>query len=177
MTSTVTWAHVNYFSEEIAVSDVLLCDIKCSLKYSLKRPERMWKLQPALDEGRLHLPALDRLAGAGEELTQNSHQPASPLGRLSGNVCFWEEPGVTNRKHLELGELHPLGAVQTLRLRWQEARRHSDILLLKIPEGLPSQNRGTLWRTWKIRKGLPLVYLHAFLVFMRCYFSCYSGRW
>lgn len=52
-----------------------------------------------------------------------------------------------------------------------------DVLFLKIPEGLQSQNPGMPWRTFNIMRGLPIAYPQAFGFQGICYFAFYSGRW
>lgn len=61
---------------------------------------------------------------------------------------------------------HSFCSIHIPYLRWQEVKHHFDIVILKIPKGSQSQNLGTLWRTFEIMNGLPIIYLHAFLVFM-----------
>lgn len=88
-----------FYPEEIAISDVLICNMKCSFKYSLKKQKRMRKLQTTLD---YRPPAcvswsLEAVRGGlkkGKE--SNPYQPTLLLARLSGKIPCEGKPRATD---------------------------------------------------------------------------------
>lgn len=89
------------------------------------------------------------------------------LGSLEKYLARESLELLTNMKCLDWSvNFYSFWTICVLYLRWQEVKHHFDILILKIPEGSQRQNMGTSWRTVEIMNGLPIIYLHAFLVFM-----------